>query len=139
MWQSLYTILTTREGMYIAYAVPIGYCLMIVGNALLTKRAARVRPGLGDTITLIALLLIALDFVYYLYLFFSHTGKLLPARYLFPKYVGGGVLWVWVAAYLYLTHFAPQRAGAQVKSRYIRLAGMMTGTAILGLMGILIS
>lgn len=139
MWQSLYTILTTREGMYIAYAVPIGYCLMIVGKAVLAKRAGHGRLGLGDMITLIALLLIALDFVYYLYLFVSHTGRLLPARYLFPKYVGGGVLWIWVAGYLYLTHLAPQRAGEQGKSRYIQLVGMVVGTAVLGMVGVLIS
>lgn len=139
MWQALYTMLTTREGMYIAYAAPIGYCLVISGKTLLSKRAGHVRLGIGDVISLIALLLITLDFVYYLYLFFSHTGRLLPAQYLFPKYVGGAVLWLWVAGYLYLTHLAPQQAGQQIKSRYLEIVGIAAGTVVLGMVGILIS
>lgn len=139
MWQPLYTILTTREGMYIAYVVPIVYCFVMVFNAVSSKRTAQIRIGIGDVGTRIALSLISLDFIYYLYLFLTHTGKLLPARYLFPKYVAGGLLWLWVGGYMYRRYFAPQRAGAQMKSRYLELVGIAGGTLVIGIVGMFIS
>lgn len=139
MWQPIYAMFTAREGMYICYVVPIGYFMLVAFNVLGAKRAERKRIGIGDMITLLALLLITADFLYYIYLFFTKTGTLLPPNLLFLKYTGGGALWLWVFWYSYTTHFTPHIAGIHFRARLRQLAWMLLGSLALGGVGILIS
>jgi len=139
MWQTLYSTLTARAGMYICYLVPILYLIGIVVHIVKGKQAQQQRLGAGDLITILALLLVSLDFLYYVYLFFSRTGKLLQPNYLFLKYVAGGVLWIWIIGYIYQMYFTSKAAGGHLKSRYMQLVWVLIGSLILGGVGIMIS
>jgi hypothetical protein len=139
MGHALYTALTARAGMYICYLVPLVYLYVILAHILKEKRTQQKRISSGDIVTILALILVSLDFLYYLYLFFSRTGRLLGPNLLFLKYTVGGVLWLWIIGYSYLMYFAPKAAGANLKSRYLQLLGVVIGTCILGGIGILIS
>jgi hypothetical protein len=125
--------------MYICYVAPIGYFILVALNVLGAKRAEQKRIRIGDIITLLALLFITVDFLYYIYLFFTKTGTLLPPNLLFFKYTGGGVLWLWVFGYTYLAHLAPHVAGIHFRSRLFHLTWMIAASLVLGLVGILIS
>ncbi len=139
MWQTLYSALTARAGMYFCYLAPIIYLAGLVAYIVKRKQARRKRLGTGDLFTILALLLVSSDFVYYGYLFFTHTGKLLQPSHLFLKYAGGGVLWVWILGYCYRMYFAPQAAGSKLKSRYMQLVWVAVGCIVLGVVGIAMS
>jgi hypothetical protein len=139
MWQALYSALTTRAGMYICYLVPISYLFWVLLAILKGKRAQQKRLGPGDIFAIMALILVSIDFVYYVYLFFSHTGTLLPPRHLFLKYVVGGLLWLWIFGYIYTRYFAPKAAGSHLKSRYMQLLWVLLGSVVLGGIGVMIS
>lgn len=139
MGHTVYTALTARAGMYICYLVPLVYLYAILARILREKRTQQKRIGSGDVITILALILVSVDFLYFLYLFFSRTGRLLGPNLLFLKYTVGGVLWLWIIGYIYRMYFAPKAAGASLKSRYLQLLGVVIGTCVLGGIGILIS
>ena len=135
----VYTALTARAGMYICYLVPLVYLYAILAHVLKEKRTHQNRIGSGDVVTVLALILVSIDFLYYLYLFFSRTGTLLGPNLLFLKYTVGGVLWLWIIGYSYRMYFAPTSAGAHLKSRYLQLLWVIIGTCVVGGIGILIS
>jgi hypothetical protein len=137
--QSLYALFTNRAGMYLCYIVPIIYGATLVVNGMLSKRASQSRIRLGEFVTLAALLLLALDFGRFLYLFFSGHGKTLPPTDLLLKYVGGGILWVWVVVFIYQHRFTAQAAGEHRGARYLELLGVVLGMGIVGGIGIFIS
>lgn len=139
MLQPVYSALTSHEGMYLCYLIPIIYFVFILFKVLSSKQDIQKRPGVGDVIAIIALVLISLDFLYYVYLFFSKTGKLLPSSALFLKYTGGGVLWLWVIGYTYVKHFTRKVSGDQLKARYLNLVWMIVGSIALGIVGAVIS
>jgi hypothetical protein len=125
--------------MYICYVAPIGYFIFVALNVLGAKRAEQKRIRIGDIITLLALLFITGDFLYYIYLFFTKTGTLLPPHLLFLKYTGGGLLWLWVLGYTYIRHLAPHIAGIHFRARLLHLTWMIVSSLVLGLVGIVIS
>lgn len=139
MWSTLYSVLTARAGMYICYLAPIIYLIGVVAHIVKGKQTQQKRLGIGDVLTILALVLISVDFGYYGYLFFSHTGKLLQPNHLFFKYVGGGLLWVWILGYCYQMYFASKAAGDRLKARYMQLIWVLVGSLVLGGVGILIS
>lgn len=139
MWQTLYSALTARAGMYICYLVPIAYLIGIVAHVLRGKQVQHQRLNPGDLLTILALLLVSVDFGYYGYLFFTHTGRLLQPNHLFLKYIGGGALWVWIMGYCYQMYFARQAAGEKLKSRYMQVVWVAVGSLVLGGVGIAIS
>ena len=139
MGQTLYSALTARAGMYVCYLVPIAYLAGIMVHIIQEKQVQHKRLGAGDVVTILALLLVSLDFVYYGYLFFTHTGRLLPPNHLLVKYVGGGILWVWILGYCYQMYFARQAAGNKLKSRYMQLVWVVIGSLVLGGVGIAMS
>ena len=139
MWQTLYSALTAHAGMYICYLVPIVYLVGLVVHIITGKQAKNKHLGTGDVLTILALLLVSLDFLYYGYLFFTHTGRLLQPNHLLLKYAGGGVLWVWIIAYCYQMYFARHAAGAKLKARYMQLVWVAVGSVVLGGVGIAIS
>jgi len=139
MWQFIYTIFTTYEGVYIFYLIPIVYFITIVFNVLSSRRRDHKRMGVRDVTVAVALLLILLDFVNYLYLFFTKTGKLLPPRYLLIKYAVGCLLWLWIFWYSYEWHFARHVAGEHFRTRYTKLLWLCGGSLVLALVGVMMS
>lgn len=139
MWQLMYTVFTTYEGIYIFYLVPIIYFIVIILNIISFKHKERRRIGIKDLSVVAAILLILLDFVYYLYLFFSKTGELLQPRNLLIKYAVGGILWLWVFWYSYEGHFARHVARERVKARYANLLWISGGSLILAIFGVMMS
>lgn len=139
MWQSIYAVLTTYEGIYIFYLLPIVYFMTIVYNVISSRRREHHRIGIRDLTVVAAILLISLDFIHYLYLFLTHTGKLLPSHYLLPKYAVGCLLWLWIFWYSYEKYFARHVAGEQFKARYINLLWVSGGSLVLACVGVMLS
>ena len=139
MWQSIYTVFTTYDGVYIFYLVPIVYFIVIVLNVISSRHKEHQRIGIKDLSVVAAILLILLDFVYYLYLFFSKTGELLQPRNLLIKYAVGGILWLWIFWYSYERHFARHVAGERFKARYVNLLWIFGGSLVLAVVGVMMS
>lgn len=139
MWQSIYAMFTTHAGMYIGYLIPISYLIWLVVRIVREKQAQNGHLGPGDLLALLGLLLVTVDFVYYGYLFFSGTGKLLPPTHLLLKYTGGTLIWGWILAYCYQHYFTRKAAGTQQKARYAQILWVVIGTLVLGSVGIAIS
>jgi hypothetical protein len=139
MWQSLYTVFTAYEGGYIFYGVPIVYFIVIVLNVISSRHKERQRIGMKDLSVVAAILLILLDFVYYLYLFFSKTGELLQPRNLLIKYAVGGILWLWIFWFSYEGHFARHVARERFKARYVNLLWIAGGSLVFAIIGVMMS
>ncbi len=139
MWQSIYTIFTTYEGVYVFYLIPIIYFIMIVFSVISSRHREHKRIGVKDVTVVVAILLILLDFVNYLYLFFTKTGKLLPPLYLLIKYLVGCLLWVWIFWYSYIGHFSRHVAGEYFRTRYTKLLWIFVGSLLLAFVGIRMS
>ena len=139
MWQQLYTVFTTYEGMYIFYLIPIVYFVTIVFKTVYPKIRLQTPIGVHGIIAAVAISLISLDFVYYLYLFLSGTGKPLPETWLLVKYMIGFFLWLWVFWYSYKVYFARHVAGKHFTTRRVTLVGLCIGSLVLGIVGIAIS
>ncbi len=139
MWQQMYTAFTTYEGLYIFYVVPIIYFLAIVCTVISSRRTLHKRVRSLDLIAALAMALIALDFIYYLYLFSTKTGKLLPPGYLFIKYSVGFFLWMLILWYSYEGYFTPHVAGRYFKSRCMKLVWVCVGSLALAGVGIVMS
>ena len=139
MGQQLYKVFTTYEGMYIFYLIPIVYFLTIVFRTVYSQTRLHKQIGARGVIAAVAILLIFLDFVYYLYLFLSKTGKILPSNILFVKYAVGFFLWIWVLWYSYKVYFARHVAGEQFTKRRATLIALCVGSIVLGIVGIVVS
>ncbi|MBD3306867.1 hypothetical protein GF339_10600 [candidate division KSB3 bacterium] len=139
MWQPLYTALTAYEGMYIGYLAPVVYFTVLTVRTIGSRRARHHRLTLRDITVAIGLILIILDFLNYLYLLLTNTGELLPPAYLFPKYVLGLLVWLWVVWYSYQGYFARRAAGDQFRKRRNSLLWLVIATAVLAGVGIAIS
>lgn len=139
MWQQLYNAFTTYEGVYISYLAPISYFAAIVFIVISSRRTLHNRIRSKDLIAAVAMVLISLDFLYYLYLFLTKTGELLPPQHLFIKYAVGFFLWIWILWYSYEGHFTRRVAGEHFKSRCARLIWVCVGSLVLGFVGIAIS
>lgn len=139
MWQQLYHLFTVHEGVYILYLVPIAYCTIIVFHVIATKRLLPKQVGIKDVFTVIILLALIADFINYLYLFSTKTGRLLPVNALFVKYVVGFFLWLWVAWYSYGGYFTRRAAGERLKKRRVTLMWVCVATLALACVGRLLS
>ena len=139
MLQQLYNALTTYEGMYVFYLIPIGYFLVIVVNSAYSRIKHQQPIGLQGILAVLSILVICADFVNYLYLFFSRTGTLLHTTALFIKYGVGFLMWLYVIWYSYHTYFSRHVAGQFFKRRVTILVTLMVGSLVLGGIGIAIS
>jgi len=136
MLPHVYKAFTTYEGMYIGYLIPVVYFSRVTFISALDHFRQRRHVGLSDMIAAIAMLLIAADFVNYLYLFFSRTGALLPPSLLYIKYALGGGLWIWALIYCYRAYFSPQAAGKSFHQRAALFVIVMIASLILSGLGI---
>jgi hypothetical protein len=139
MLRFVYTVFTTYEGMYLCYLVPVVYFLAITFTIISSKMKRRETLKGQDIVAAGAILLVLLDFGRYLYLFLTHTGRLLPLPYLFLKYVVGGLVWLWILWYCYQGYFARRVAGASFARRWAILLGICAAGLVFALIGIAMS
>lgn len=135
MWRQCYLALTTYQGMYLCYLAPIVYFFILIGKLLShgVKRHAFI--GVKDFSAGAAIGLIALDFARYLYLFWTHTGRILPFPFLIVKYAVGGLLWGWVFWYCYEHYLNRRAAGAAFTKRWTILLGCCAAGLLLAVIG----
>ncbi len=136
MLQQMYRTLTAHEGMYLCYVVPLGYFVSIIAASAFNDFKVRGQARLGSMAAVVAILGITADFINYLYLFFSKTGKLLPPQVFYAKYALGFVLWGWAIWYAYAAYFSKQAAGARFNKRLLILAVVLLCGLIVGGLGI---
>lgn len=136
MLPQLYEVFTTYEGMYLCYLIPIIYFSGVVFTTLLTNRKLRKHAGMAGMIAVIAMMFITVDFVNYLYLLFTKTGKLLPPTLLSLKYVIGLGFWGWVVVYCYRAYFSRQAAGKLFRQRLLVFGLVIVMAMILAGLGI---
>lgn len=136
MLPQLYEVFTTYEGMYLCYLIPIIYFSGVVFTTLLTNRKLRKHAGMVGMIAAIAMMFITVDFVNYLYLLFTKTGKLLPPTLLSLKYVIGLGFWGWVVVYCYRAYFSRQAAGKLFRQRLLVFGLVIVMAMILAGLGI---
>jgi hypothetical protein len=139
MWQYVYRGLTVYAGMYLCYLLPIGYSIVIFYAVLSSKLRRGERLRGYDLLVAIALMLVSVDFARYLYLWLTHTGRLLPSMPLVIKYVVGGCLWLGIGWYAYTFYFCRRTAGELFGSRRMTLIGICVGSLILTLIGMIAS
>ena len=139
MQQQLYSALTTYPGMYICYLFPIVYFLGLISNIISSMIRRHIPIGVKDVISGVGICLILLDFLRYLYLFLTHTGRLLPYTALVIKYGLGFLLWIWVLWYSYEKYLNRRVAGEQFTKRWAILIGFCVGSIALVFIGIKVS
>ena len=101
IFSKIYQVLTKSESVYLFQLVPIAYFMTIITRLLYYKLKYRVQIYFRDVISLATTLLIVLDYVNYLRLLITGTGKILPQTAFFTKYAIGLLLWTWMFWYSY--------------------------------------
>lgn len=148
MWQSLtgtlreiYNILTKSESVYLFQLVPIAYFMTIVTRLIYYKLKYRIQIYFRDVISLATILLILLDYVNYLRLLITGTGKVLPFMAFLIKYTIGFLLWMWMFWYSYQIHVknALKGKGAHLKKRHAIIVFIGSMLVILVVIGIVVS
>ncbi len=139
MLQAIYRVLTTHVGMYLCYVIPIVYFLVIVLGSVVSRLKERKAIGAKGIAAVVAIGVILLDFVNFLYLFSSGTGTVLPSATLFAKYALGFLFWLWVLWYSYEVYFSRRAAGELFTKRMTILAIVCAGSLLLGGIGIMMS
>ena len=98
---NIYAVLTRSEAVYLFYLVPIAYFMTIVARLIYYKLKYHIQIYFRDIIAVATMLLIFLDYLNYLYLLISRTGRVLPFTAFLIKYTIGFLLWVWMFWYSY--------------------------------------
>ena len=108
MWHSLidtllgiYKVLTKNETVYLFQLVPIAYFMTIVTRLVYYKLKYRIQIYFRDVISVATILLILLDYINYLRLLATGTGRILPFTAFIVKYTIGFLLWMWMFWYSY--------------------------------------
>ena len=96
-----YDILTKYEAVYLFYLVPIAYFVSIVFRLIYYKLKYHKKLMLRDVMAVATMVLIGLDYINYLYLLITQTGRLLPFSAFVIKYTIGFLLWAWMFWYSY--------------------------------------
>ena len=96
-----YEVLTKYEAVYLFYLVPIAYFLSIVVRLVYYKLKYHKKLFPRDIMAVATMLLIGLDYVNYLYLLITGTGRVLPFVAFVIKYTFGFLLWAWMFWYSY--------------------------------------
>lgn len=135
MWKELYMALTAREGVYICYLVPILYVGRVISTIAVSRFKTYGRFRWQDGAAVGAILLIALDFIRYLFLLLTHTGRILPFSLFLVKYAVGLGLWGWCLWYCYVGYFSRRAAREQFSRRWMHLVFVGVEILILILIG----
>ncbi|PID59064.1 hypothetical protein CSB45_01260 [candidate division KSB3 bacterium] len=106
MVYAIYKALTDHVGIYLGYIIPIVYVLSIVMKTVVSQMKTLKKVRIKDFAAVAAIAVIILDFMRFVYLFSTGTGRLLPPGILFVKYAVGGVVWLWLLWYSYEIPFS---------------------------------
>jgi len=139
--REIYNILTKSESVYLFQLVPIAYFMTIVTRLIYYKLKYRIQIYFRDVISLATILLILLDYVNYLRLLITGTGKVLPFMAFLIKYTIGFLLWMWMFWYSYQIHVknALKGKGAHLKKRHAIIVFIGSMLVILVVIGIVVS
>jgi hypothetical protein len=85
------------------------------------------------------MLLIGLDYVNYLYLLITGTGKVLPFTAFIIKYTIGFLLWAWMFWYSYKVHLKRNLTRENLKKGRIVLVCIISVIIILLVIGVVVS
>lgn len=135
----LYEVLTKYEAVYLFYLVPITYFISIVVRLIYYKIKYRQKLSYGDVMAAATMLIIGVDYVNYLYLLISGTGKVLPLTAFLIKYAFGFLLWTWMFWYSYKVHLQRSLAQYHIKKRHAILICAISMLIILLVIGIVVS
>ncbi|MCP4404361.1 MAG: hypothetical protein GY801_44555 [bacterium] len=100
----IYDVLIKNEAVYLFYLVPIVFFMSIVLRLMFYKLKYHKKLFPRDLMAVATMLLIFLDYVNYLYLLVTGTGKVLPISAFVTKYTFGFLLWAWMFWYSYHVH-----------------------------------
>jgi hypothetical protein len=148
MWQALpgvlreiYRVLTKNEAVYLFHLVPIAYFVSIVVRLVFYKLKYREQIYFRDIISVATTLLIFIDYLNYLRLLITGTGKLIPFPALLIKYTIGFLLWVWMFWYSYQVHLKKSLQGKhlQLKKRHVVIFFIGAMVVILVIIGTVLS
>jgi len=137
MW--LYHVLTKNEAVYLFYLAPITYFTSIVVRLVYYKVKYHEKVALRDVMAMATMVVIVLDYVNYLYLLTSGTGKVLPISAIFIKYTFGFLLWAWMFWYGYHVHLKRRLINANLKKWRVVVACVVSVILILIVIGIVLS
>lgn len=113
--RNLYEVLTKHEAVYLFYLVPIAYFMSIVTRLMYYKFKYQQKFSYGDAMAAATMLIIGLDYMNYLYLLITGTGKVLPLTVFLIKYTFGFLLWAWMFWYSYKVHLKKNFADHRIK------------------------
>lgn len=138
---NIYKVLTKSESVYLFQLVPIAYFMTIITRLLYYKLKYRVQIYFRDVISLATTLLIVFDYVNYLRLLISKTGRILPQTAFFTKYAIGFLLWTWMFWYSYQVYVKNglKGNGGRLKKHHAILVFVGSMVVILVLIGIVVS
>lgn len=148
MWHSLidtllgiYKVLTKNETVYLFQLVPIAYFMTIVARLVYYKLKYRIQIYFRDVISVATILLILLDYINYLRLLATGTGRILPFTAFIVKYTIGFLLWMWMFWYSYQIHVKNSLKGRHVhlKKGHAVLVFLVTMFIILVIIGVVVS
>lgn len=141
MLRELYRVFTKNEAVYLFHLVPIAYFMSIVIRLVFYKLKYRAPLYFRDLIAVATMLLIFLDYVNYLRLLITGTGRFLPFPALLIKYTIGFLLWMWMFWYSYQVHLKNSFKGKplSLKKRHAVLLFIGAMVVILVIIGTVLS
>ena len=137
MW--LYKILTKYEAVYLFYLVPIVYFMSIVIRLVYYKLKYHKKLVYRDIMAVATMLIIGLDYINYLRLLVTGTGKVLPFIAFLIKYTLGFLLWAWMFWYSYKVHLKRNLTGENLKKWRVVIICIISIIIILLIIGIVVS
>lgn len=135
----LYEILTKYEAVYLFYLVPIAYFMSIVTRLIYYKLKYRQKLSYGDVMAAATMFIIGVDYMNYLCLLISGTGKVLPLAAFLIKYTFGFLLWTWMFWYSYKVHIQRNLAEHHIKKGHVVLICVVSMLFILLVIGVVVS
>lgn len=148
MWHSfsdtlmgMYKVLTKNEAVYLFWLVPIAYFMMIVARLLYYKLKYQIQIYFRDVIAVATMLLIFLDYLNYLRLLITGTGRMLPFTAFLIKYTIGFLLWMWMFWYSYQIYIKNNLKGkrAHLKKAHAVIVFLGSMVIILVIIGVVLA
>ncbi len=127
----IYDVLIKNEAVYLFYLVPIVFFMSIVLRLMFYKLKYHKKLFPRDLMAVATMLLIFLDYVNYLYLLVTGTGKVLPISAFVTKYTFGFLLWAWMFWYSYHVHLKRNLTKEVLKKGSVILACVVSMFVIL--------
>lgn len=138
MW-NLYDVLTKYEAVYLFYLVPIAYFMSIITRLIYYKLKYHQKLSYGDIMAAATMLIIGLDYMNYLFLLITGTGKVLPFMAFLVKYTFGFLLWTWMFWYSYKVHLRKNFAGHHLKKGQVIMICIASMVLILIVIGVVVA